>query len=379
VKDGWKDAKLGEIFEIGSSKRVLQKEWQREGVPFYRAREIVKLAKDGSVENDLFISEDHFAELKDKHGVPIAGDLMVSAVGTLGACYVVQPDDRFYFKDASVLRFHPKVKVDSRFYQYAFKWDGLLDTVKKSDGATVGTLTISRAKGIPVPLPPLEEQQRIVAVLDEAFEGLARARAHAEANLQNARELFESARQIAVSPPDNAEGWLVTKLGDAATLQRGFDLPKAQRTAGQFPLVTSSGATDTHNVAKVKGPGVATGRSGSIGNVFFIEDDFWPLNTALYVKDFHGNFPKYVFYLLKQFDLSRFASGAGVPTLNRNDVHDELVTVPISYEKQKEIVSQIDGVFEASKGIEQTYTAKLQDIGDLRQSLLQKAFAGELT
>jgi type I restriction enzyme, S subunit len=123
-------------------------------------------------------------------------------------------------------------------------------------------------------------------------------------------------------------GWQTKRLAEVATLQRGFDLPTQDRVAGEFPLVSSSGISDTHHKCAVRGPGVVTGRSGSIGNVFFIEEDFWPLNTVLYVKEFHGNDPRFVFHLLKKFDLQRFASGAGVPTLNRNFVHDELVERP---------------------------------------------------
>ncbi|SFL57367.1 restriction endonuclease subunit S [Shimia aestuarii] len=246
-------------------------------------------------------------------------------------------------------------------------------------GMTVPKLNQGRLREIPIPLPPLEEQQRIVAVLDEAFEGLVRARAHAEANLQNAQELLKSARSVALDPPETQEGWHRLKLGDVATLQRGFDLPKRLRTRGRFPLVTSSGPTDTHSQAKVKGPGVVTGRSGSIGNVFFIEEDFWPLNTALYVKDFHGNEPRFVFHMLKSFNLARFASGAGVPTLNRNDVHYEVVELPKSRDAQKKIVEHMDAISEQIGRAEVLYEAKLQDLEDLRQSLVQKAFAGELT
>jgi len=130
-------------------------------------------------------------------------------------------------------------------------------------------------------------------------------------------------------------GWEEKKLGDVATLQRGFDLLTQDRVSGEYPLVSSSGISDTHHKSAVRGPGVVTGRSGSIGNVFFIEDDFWPLNTVLYVKDFHGYVPRFVFHLLNHFDLKMFATGSGVPTLNRNFVHDELVMVPTSVAKQK--------------------------------------------
>jgi len=140
------------------------------------------------------------------------------------------------------------------------------------------------------------------------------------------------------------EEWDIKRLGDVATLQRGFDLPIQDRIQGVVPIISSSGPSDTHHEAAVEGPGVVTGRSGSIGSVFFVEEDFWPLNTSLFVKDFGGNDPRFVYYLLIYLDLSRFASGAGVPTLNRNHVHDELVAVPPLPEQQR-IVTLLDEAF----------------------------------
>ena len=172
-------------------------------------------------------------------------------------------------------------------------------------------------------------------------------------------------------------GWQTKRLGDVATLQRGFDLPTQNRVAGKFPLVSSSGISDTHHKSAVRGPGVVTGRSGSIGNVFFIEEDFWPLNTVLYVKDFHGNDPRFVFYLLKKFDLKRFASGAGVPTLNRNFVHDELVNVP-PLPEQRRIVGILDALREETQRLESIYQQKLAALDELKKSLLHQAFTGQL-
>ncbi|HZT59882.1 MAG TPA: N-6 DNA methylase [Pyrinomonadaceae bacterium] len=173
--------------------------------------------------------------------------------------------------------------------------------------------------------------------------------------------------------------WVKKRLGDVCTLQRGYDLPTRLRVAGKFPLVTSSGITDSHNEFKVKGPGVVTGRSGSIGNVFYIEEDFWPLNTALYVKDFHGNDPKFVYRLLTQFDLERFATGAGVPTLNRNFVHDEIVVIPQSPTEQRAIVSKLDSLEKETQRLESIYRQKLAALDELKKSLLHKAFNGELS
>ncbi|ACS79478.1 restriction endonuclease subunit S [Maridesulfovibrio salexigens] len=141
------------------------------------------------------------------------------------------------------------------------------------------------------------------------------------------------------------KGWDKKTLGESCTLQRGFDLPKRLRVKGEHPLISSSGCIDSHNEPKVAGPGVVTGRSGSIGSLFYIEDDFWPLNTTLYVKNYFGNDPRFIFYLLKHIDLKRFASGAGVPTLNRNNVHSESILIPSDSSEQKRIVGILDKAF----------------------------------
>ena len=103
---GYPVVTLGELFEIGSSKRVFEKDWTTSGVPFYRAREIVKLAENGTVDNELFISEEMYEQYSKKYGIPSSGDIMVTGVGTLGICYLVKPNDRFYYKDGNTLCFH---------------------------------------------------------------------------------------------------------------------------------------------------------------------------------------------------------------------------------------------------------------------------------
>lgn len=103
-----------------------------------------------------------------------------------------------------------------------------------------------------------------------------------------------------------------------------------------MPLVSSSGVSDFHNTAMVKGPGVVTGRYGTIGKVFYVEDDFWPLNTTLYVRDFKGNDPKFIHYFLKSVDFFAYSDKAAVPGVNRNHLHEAAVHLPGACE-QKEI------------------------------------------
>lgn len=139
----------------------------------------------------------------------------------------------------------------------------------------------------------------------------------------------------------NHSGWPLVPLKSVATLKRGYDLPVDARTEGSVPIYAANGRSGAHNKVKIKGPGVITGRSGTIGKVHYCEGDFWPLNTALYVMDFHGNHPRWVYYMLSSFKLERFSEGAGVPTLNRNLVHDELIPVP-PLPEQKRIAAILD-------------------------------------
>jgi len=108
------------------------------------------------------------------------------------------------------------------------------------------------------------------------------------------------------------------KFKEFVTLQRGFDLPRSQMVEGEFPVIGSTSVIGYHNEYKKEAPGVITGRSGSLGSVQYITLKYWPHNTSLWVKDFKGNFPRYVYYFLKTLPLASYNAGAGVPTLNRN-------------------------------------------------------------
>lgn len=102
-------------------------------------------------------------------------------------------------------------------------------------------------------------------------------------------------------------------LNEFITLQRGFDLPQDKRVMGDIPVVASTGVVGYHNEEKVLAPGVVIGRSGSIGGGQYITTNFWPLNTTLWVKDFKGHHPRFVYYLLRSIDFSQFNVGSGVP------------------------------------------------------------------
>ena len=122
--------------------------------------------------------------------------------------------------------------------------------------------------------------------------------------------------------------WSVCRLGDVLTLKRGHDLPAHSRQEGDVPVVSSSGITGRHKESKAKAPGVVTGRYGTIGEVFFLEEDYWPLNTALYVIDFKGNDPRFSAYFLRNILKDHQSEKAAVPGVDRNVLHEINVCTP---------------------------------------------------
>lgn len=136
-----------------------------------------------------------------------------------------------------------------------------------------------------------------------------------------------------------ASNRIIMKLGDFIELKRGYDLPKKQRVNGPYPIVSSSGIRDWHAEAKVAAPGVVTGRYGTIGNVYYVAEDFWPLNTALYVRDFKGADPRFVAYFLHTLDFHAYSDKAAVPGVNRNHLHLAKVRVPPTRAEQEAIAA----------------------------------------
>lgn len=133
--------------------------------------------------------------------------------------------------------------------------------------------------------------------------------------------------------------WATQPLGSALTFQRGFDITKAEQHPGPYWVISSSGPSSKHSQYKVEGPGVIIGRKGSLGTVHFSAEDFWPHDTTLWVKDFHGNDPRFAYYFLQTMGFERLDVGAANPTLNRNHIHVIPVSWPTDAAEQRRIAS----------------------------------------
>lgn len=165
---GWPVVQISDLFHVGSSKRVFESEWRTSGVPFYRAREIVRLSKGEPLEDPIFIEEALFEEYKDRYGAPKGGDIMVTGVGTLGICYLVNDYDRFYFKDGNTLWFKDKGLCNTRFIKDQYSTNFVKEQIKaNAHGATVGTYTIVNAKRTRVINPPIDLQNEYVEKISQ--------------------------------------------------------------------------------------------------------------------------------------------------------------------------------------------------------------------
>lgn len=170
----------------------------------------------------------------------------------------------------------------------------------------------------------------------------------------------------------DGSSWMTGPLGKFMPLQRGFDLPTTKVEPGKVPVVYSNGIGRYHSKSMAKGPGVVTGRSGTIGNVHYVDGDFWPHNTALWVTDFKHTDPKFVYYFLQHLGLSRFAGGSGVPTLNRNDAHSFIISIPTKREEQKKISAALNDIDQWIAILERQI-AKKQAI---KQGMMQQLLTG---
>lgn len=168
IPENWEWIRCSDVFNVRSASRIHKTDWKPTGIPFLRGRELVQLSKRNSFDAEIFIDEELYEKFKEKTGIPLKDDLLISAVGTIGKVYIVKGTDKFYYKDAYILCFENYGNLFSKYIHYMLESVFLQNQIKKDAMATtVAQLTISKAKSLVMPLPPLEEQKRIVAKIEE--------------------------------------------------------------------------------------------------------------------------------------------------------------------------------------------------------------------
>ena len=256
-----------------------------------------------------------------------------------------------------------------------------------------------------LPLPPLDEQQTIARFLDAKtaqIDALVAQKQQLIAKLKEKRSALIARTVTRGLPPEAAKAaglepnpemkdsgvdwfgfvpihWMVSQLKWAVMFQRGHDLPSEQREEGFVPLVTSAGISATHNIAAAKGPGIVTGRYGTIGQFHLVQDDYWPLNTTLYSIKLHGNSPEFLRYMLEHLSplVLLHSVKSAVPGVDRNDLHPTMIALPPVIE-QRAIAAYLDCETDQLDALAARVESAIARLTEYRQALITSAVTGKI-
>lgn len=365
----WKEHKIKDLTSkigSGATPRGGSNSYIASGISLIRSQNVLdfKFSESGLA----FINDDQANELKN---VIIAeNDILLNITGDSVARSCIVPSKYLPARvnqHVSIVRPIPE-KADFKFVFYYLQYLKPELLINAEIGATRNAITKGMIEEIEISLPEIIEQRAIASVLsslDDKIDLLHRQNATLEAM---AETLF---RQWFVE--EAKEEWKVGKVEDLFLLQRGFDLPIQNRIEGIHPIFAASGFSGCHFEYKVKAPGVTTGRSGLLGKVFLVMDDFWPLNTSLFIKEFRLGTPVFSYFILKKIDLESFNAGSAVPTLNRNHVHESEIIIP-----PYDLINKFENItYPFYQNIKSNQT-KIRTLTALRYTLLPKLMSGEV-
>ena len=344
------------------------------------------LAEEKRIEGEIPVYGSNGIVGKHNKAITTAPCIIIGRKGSYGKVnYSTEPCfpiDTTYWIDKH------STNADLRWLSYILP---LLELDKNSQDSAVPGLSREVAYEKKLPLPSYSDQKRIAAYLDQQtakIDRLMDLRRRQIALLKEQRAaLIQQAVTRGLNPnvpmKDSGLPWLgeipahweIKRLKWLATLQRGYDLPDQDRVEGDIPVVTSGGIVANHNQAMAKAPGVVTGRYGSTGNLFYIDSDFWPHNTALYVNDFHDNIPRFVYYVMQTINYEIHSAKSAVPGVDRKDLHENFVVVPPRSE-QDEIVDFIESKNEKFNALNSTYSRQLTLLAEYRAALIHECVTG---
>ena len=250
------------------------------------------------------------------HKVPIAINDTNDPIIVSPAYYTFEVIDSFHLLPQYLMMWFQRTEFD-RYADF------------KSDAAVRGGYDWDELCNTPIYIPSITRQREIVSEYETLTNRIRLNNQMIQRLEATAQALYRKTFVDNIDKENLPEGWTMGTIGELFELQRGFDLPSQARVGGKYPIYASTGIAEYHNEYKVEPPCIVTGRSGTIGEVFYSNEKSWPLNTTLWVKDFKGTPSFFVYYKLKELDLGKTVSGfAAVPTLNRNDVHMMETAIP---------------------------------------------------
>jgi len=390
MKQGWKTESLGEIGKPLMCKRILKNQTSSSGdIPFY------KIGTFGKIPN-AYISKEIYDEYRTKYSFPKKGDVLISASGTIGR-RVRYDGEPAFFQDSNIVWIDNDEKQVLNDYLYIFyefcDW-------QPSKGATIARLYNSNLTRIEIAFPKsIEEQQRIIAIIDTAFAAIAKAKANAEQNLKNAKELFESYLQGVFE--NKGEGWEEKTLAQVSlTFGRGKSKHRPRNFkglyGGDYPFVQTGDIRNCDHYV--------TEYTQTYNEIGLAQSKLWPAGTICItiaaniaetgVLSFDACFPDsiiglvvnekfadrdFVEYLLQSFKvrIQALGKGSAQANINMGTFENERFPFP-SVNEQQAIVQKLDALSLETKKLEVIYQQKIKDLEEFKKSVLHKAFAGEL-
>ena len=410
----WTYIKSG--FDVTSSKRVHKEDWLSQGIPFYRTRELVKLSENGYVDNELFISEKLYNSFVAEYGVPQKGDLLISGVGTIGIPYVINENQKFYFKDGNIIWFKNQGLFHPKYVYFLYKSAFIDNQIHQmSSGTTVDTYTIINANATVVPLPPFSEQKRIVNRIESLFAKLDEAKQKA----QDALDSFETRKAAILHKAFTGEltaqwrkehgvgmeSWKEKTLQAVCSMKITDGTHKTPTYCDKgegIPFVSAKDVTtgkicwdnikyitpDLHEELYARlAPqidDILLAKNGTTGIAAIVETDrIFDLYVTLAVlrPDKQIIMPRYLLNIVNspicKNQFNDHLTGIGVPNLHLRDIKAVIIKVP-SIPEQEEIVRIVDDLLAKERQAKEAAEGVLEQIDLIKKAILARAFRGEL-
>jgi type I restriction enzyme S subunit len=388
MKKGWETKTLEETCQFSNGL------WKGEKPPLVNVGVIrnTNFTKEGTLDDSDIAYLDVEAKKFDKRRLTL-GDIILEKSGggpkqPVGRVVLFDKEEgNFSFSNfTAALRVLDPDEVDFRFLHKFLHWTYLSGVTEgmQSHSTGIRNLDGDAYKAIKFSFPPLAEQQRIVGLLDEAFEGLATAKANAEKNLQNARALFESHLQSVFT--QRGEGWVETTLDKISTNLDSKRVPitKNVRSSGEYPYYGASGIVDYVADYIFEGDNLLVSEDGanllarSTPIAFSVSGKYWVNNHAHILHFENMATQRFAEFYLESIKLDEYITGAAQPKLNQKALNSIPIPIPKSVETQSKIVESVESLQEETQRLARLYERKLAALEELKKSLLHQAFTGEL-
>jgi type I restriction enzyme S subunit len=315
-----------------------------------------------------------------------SGDILIPATSTAAKrdmilAREIADDGVFLGGDINIIRPQKKLFAQ-KFIGYYFETTDAYEQLEGYINGATGIIHISNKglKNLEIPIPHLPEQQLIVDILDEAFAAIAKAKANAEQNLKNAKELFESYLQGVFEK--KGDGWEEKTLGEMIEIKNGKNQQTVQSETGEYKIMGSAGNVMGYATDFICEAGTTIiGRKGNISKPLYINERFWNVDTAFgfYPKNEKEIDKRFVYYLCLGIDFKSLNRGTTIPSLVKSELQTIQICFPKSLKIQQTIVKKLDALRAETQKLEAVYQKKITDLEELKKSILQKAFAGEIT